>query len=78
MTIAEYEIVLVILEIDGSRIAPVVNFTLGTAPETDICRVVIGDGSVGLARGNGSMKWYEDKAIKDFCRSPKDLPDYSF
>ena len=39
---------------------------------------VRGDGSVGLARGNGSMKWYEDKAIKDFCRSPKDLPDYSF
>ena len=39
---------------------------------------VRGDGSVGLARGNGSMKWYEDKAIKDFCRSPKYLPDYSF
>ena len=39
---------------------------------------VRGDGSVGLARGNGSMKWYEDKAIKDFCRSPSDLPDYSF
>ncbi len=39
---------------------------------------VRGDGSVGLARGNSSMKWYEDKAIKDFCRSPKDLPDYSF
>ena len=41
-------------------------------------RFVRGDGSVGLARGNGSMKWYEDKAIKDFCRSPSDLPDYSF
>ena len=39
---------------------------------------VRGDGSVGLARGNRAMKWYEDKAIKDFCRSPKDLPDYSF
>ena len=41
-------------------------------------RFVRGDGSVGLAKGNRSMKWYEDKAIKDFCRSPKDLPDYSF
>ena len=39
---------------------------------------VRGDGSVGHAKGNRSMKWYEDKAIKDFCRSPKDLPDYSF
>lgn len=39
---------------------------------------VRGDGSVGLAKGNRSMKWYEDKAIKDFCRSPSDLPDYSF
>ena len=41
-------------------------------------RFVRGDGSVGVARGNRSMKWYEDKAVKDFCRSPKDLPDYSF
>ena len=41
-------------------------------------RFVRGDGSVGIANGNRSMKWYEDKAIKDFCRSPKDLPDYSF
>ena len=41
-------------------------------------RFVRGDGSVGLARGNRSMKWYEDKAIRDFCRSPNDLPDYSF
>ena len=41
-------------------------------------RFVRGDGSVGLAKGNRSMKWYEDKAIKDFCRSPSDLPDYSF
>ena len=39
---------------------------------------VRGDGSVGVARGNRSMKWYEDKAVKDFCRSPSDLPDYSF
>ena len=39
---------------------------------------VRGEGSVGHARGNRSMKWYEDKAIKDFCRSPNDLPDYSF
>ena len=39
---------------------------------------VRGDGSVGHAKGNRSMKWYEDKAIKDFCRSPSDLPDYSF
>ena len=39
---------------------------------------VRGDGSVGYAKGNSSMKWYEDKAIKDFCRSPSDLPDYSF
>ena len=41
-------------------------------------RFVRGDGSVGIANGNRSMKWYEDKAIKDFCRSPNDLPDYSF
>ena len=41
-------------------------------------RFVRGDGSVGLAKGNRSMKWYEDKAIRDFCRSPNDLPDYSF
>ena len=39
---------------------------------------VRGDGSVGLAKGNRTMKWYEDKAVKDFCRSPSDLPDYSF
>jgi competence protein ComGC len=39
---------------------------------------VRGDGSVGHAKGNRSMKWYEDKAIRDFCRSPSDLPDYSF
>ncbi len=39
---------------------------------------VRGDGSVGIAHGNRSMKWYEDKAIKDFCKSPNDLPDYSF
>ena len=41
-------------------------------------RFVRGDGSVGNAQNNGSMKWYEDKAIRDFCRSPNDLPDYSF
>ena len=41
-------------------------------------RFVRGDGSVGIADGNRSMKWYENKAIKDFCRSPSDLPDYSF
>ena len=39
---------------------------------------VRGDGSVGIAHGNRSMKWFEDKAIKDFCKSPNDLPDYSF
>ena len=39
---------------------------------------VRGEGSVGHARGNSSMKWYEDKIIKDFCKSPNDLPDYSF
>ena len=41
-------------------------------------RFVRGDGSVGVARGNSSMKWYEDMSVKDFCRSPSDLPDYSF
>ncbi len=41
-------------------------------------RFVRGDGSVGIADGNRSMKWYENKAIKDFCKSPNDLPDYSF
>ena len=41
-------------------------------------RFVRGDGSVGIAHGNRSMKWYENKAIKDFCKSPNDLPDYSF
>ena len=41
-------------------------------------RFVRGDGSVGLAKGNRSMKWYEDMSVKDFCRSPSDLPDYSF
>ena len=41
-------------------------------------RFVRGDGSVGLAQNNRSRKWYEDKAIKDYCRSSSDLPDYSF
>ena len=41
-------------------------------------RFVRGDGSVGTGYGNRSMKWYEDKAIKDFCKSSSDLPDYSF
>jgi len=41
-------------------------------------RFVRGDGSVGNAEGNRSRKWYEDKAIRDFCKSSSDLPDYSF
>lgn len=30
-------------------------------------RFVRGDGSVGVANGTNSTKWYNDKAIKDFC-----------
>lgn len=50
----------------------------GADNHTSSGRFVRGDGSVGNANGNRSMKWYENKAIKDFCRSPNDLPDYSF
>ena len=30
-------------------------------------RFVRGDGSVGVANGTNSSKWYNDKSIKDFC-----------
>lgn len=39
---------------------------------------VRGDGSVGRAEGSRSVKWYQTDIIKDFCKSPNDLPNYSF
>ena len=41
-------------------------------------RFVRGDGSVGVAIGTRSTKWYQDDSIKKNCKSPSDLPDYSF
>lgn len=63
---------------DEATMSPVAADGANNHSSSIYSRFVRGDGSVGLARGNGSMKWYEDKAVKDFCRSPNDLPDYSF
>ena len=48
MTVSEREAVFVVLYIDGSCIAPVVEIALGITPEADIGRILIGDLSVGL------------------------------
>ena len=39
---------------------------------------VRGDGSVARAEGTRSMKWYQDDSIQKYCKSPADLPNYSF
>lgn len=39
---------------------------------------VRGDGSVGLAQGTRSVKWYQTDSVKNYCKSPTDLPSYSF
>ena len=39
---------------------------------------VRGDGSVGLAQGTRSVKWYQTDSVKNSCKSPTDLPSYSF
>ena len=63
---------------DEATIFPVAADGANNHPSSGYSQYVRGEGSVGHASGNRSMKWYEDKAIKDFCRSPNDLPDYSF
>jgi len=63
---------------DEAVLSPVAADGADNHPSSSYFQYVRGDGSVGHASGNRSMKWYEDKAIKDFCRSPNDLPDYSF
>jgi prepilin-type N-terminal cleavage/methylation domain-containing protein len=40
-------------------------------------RFVRGDGSVGVANGTASKKWYTDNAIQDFCYQKK-MSTYSF
>ena len=40
-------------------------------------RYVRGDGSVGVANGTASKKWYTDNAIQDFCYQKK-MSTYSF
>ena len=39
---------------------------------------VRGDGSVGPAKGTRSVKWYQTNSVKNSCKSPTDLPCYSF
>lgn len=39
---------------------------------------VRGDGSVGPAQGIRSVKWYQTDSVKNYCKSPTDLPSYSF
>ncbi|MBP5586613.1 MAG: hypothetical protein J6Y92_09705 [Lentisphaeria bacterium] len=39
---------------------------------------VRGDGSVGPAKGTLSVKWYQTDSVKNSCKSPTDLPSYSF
>ena len=59
-------------------LSPVAADGASNHPSSGYNQFVRGEGSVGHASGNSSMKWYEDKMVKDFCRSPHDLPDYSF
>ena len=59
-------------------LSPVAADGASNHPSSSYNQFVRGEGSVGHASGNSSMKWYEDKMIKDFCKSPNDLPDYSF
>ena len=63
---------------DEAILSPVAADGANNHSSSSYFNFVRGDGSVGHAKGNRSMKWYEDKAIRDFCRSPSDLPDYSF
>ena len=55
MTVGEHEVVLVVLEEHGSRVAPVINLSLRTAPEADIGGVVVGDRAVGLLQAKGNL-----------------------
>lgn len=50
----------------------------GADNHTSTGRFVRGDGSVGVAIGTRSTKWYQDDSIKKYSKSPSDLPDYSF
>lgn len=50
----------------------------GVDNHTQSGRFVRGDGSVGVANGVGSTKWYQDDSIKKFCKSTSELPKYSF
>ncbi len=59
-------------------LSPVAADGASNHPSSGYNQFVRGEGSVGHASGNSSMKWYEDKMVKDFCKSPNDLPDYSF
>lgn len=36
------------------------------------------DGSVGTAKGSGSTKWFQSDVVKNLCKSPNELPRYSF
>ena len=55
VAIAEHEVILVVFEEDGCRIAPVVNLALGAAPEADVGGVAVGDGAVGLLQAKGNL-----------------------
>ena len=55
MTVREHEAVFVVLEEHGCCVAPVIDLSLRTAPETDIGGVVVGDRAVGLLQAEGNL-----------------------
>ena len=54
----------------------------GVDNHTQSGRFVRGDGSVGVANnvgtGNKNNNWYQDAAIKNFCKGKSQVPDQSF